>query len=138
MPALEFPASCLARLSQKGLGVFWLLSGCPHSAHQPTHSFLAQRVDLLPTTQAPGTSLIRLLSKPWAQHPEEDFLGPLSSKPPPASSAKSFPALRCLQPAFWAHTLPERFWRRVGGVGAGGWASKRPGLKRALVGDTFR
>ena len=69
------------------------------------------------------------LSKSWAQHPEVDFLGPLSSKPPPASSAKSFPDLWCLQPTLWAHTLPEQFWRRVGEVGGRGVGIKASGAE---------
>lgn len=93
------------------------LSGCPHSAHQPVHRFLLQRVVMLPTAPAPGTSLSHLCGSRGSA-PEAGFLGPLLSEAPPASSAKNFPEPWCLKPVLRGCTF------RVILVGA------RPGSKR--------
>lgn len=47
--------------------------------------------------------------------PEAGFLGPLPGKPPPASSANSFPESWCLKPALWNCTPAEWFWSQAKG-----------------------
>lgn len=91
-------------------GPFWFLPGVPTLLTDlSTAFFLVQRVDLLPTAQALGTSLDHLRGSQGLV-PEAGFLGPLPSEPPPASWAKSFPEPWCLKPVLWGRTLPG--WSR--------------------------
>lgn len=91
-----------------------VLTGCPHSAHQPTHSFLGQRVDLLPIAQALGPSLNHLRGSPGLV-PRGRFPG---APPTQTSTSKLDKELsRTVVPEARALGMchPEQFWSQARG-----------------------
>lgn len=88
MPSLGVLASCLDTLPQKGLGFILVLNqGVSTLCSQADPQLSSAESRDAPCSPGPG----HFLQTSLGSAPEAGFLGPLSSKPPPASSAQSFP-----------------------------------------------